>query len=205
VAHILKTEWWLMDGSLPDLNWARMRVFTDGGADVFDCDGQTHVFDSEVDARYWLLEDEFVRVTSLEADDLAEYGLSPDNLVPPTARGGATKLPSMFEPHEDHLTPTFSGRAHATLLLVVEDTFEIRGRGLIVVPGPHLIALPRPHSFAVELHRPDGTRDAAQAALQVSFSSPTPPPDQRRYVCMLAGAEKADVPRGTELWFLATQ
>src|SRR5262245_16336902 len=34
-----KESWYLMDCSLPDLNWARLRVFESGRAEVFDCDG----------------------------------------------------------------------------------------------------------------------------------------------------------------------
>jgi hypothetical protein len=103
------------------------------------------------------------------------------------------------------LLPVVEAGGFATLLLVVEDSFDIRGRGLIVVPGPHADALERPSTFRVELHLPDGTRREARAILRWEFSLPSPPASQRRYTCILEDVSRPDVPPGTEVWFLRAQ
>jgi hypothetical protein len=74
-----------MDCDLPNLDWARLRVFPDRTADVFDCDGRHHSFRSANEARDWLAEDEFVPVSSLEQDDLSPYLLELDDVTPPRA------------------------------------------------------------------------------------------------------------------------
>ena len=78
-----ETTWWLMDCALPNLNWARMRVFADGTADVLDSDGRLHEFHSAADARDWLSEDELIRASSLEPDELAAYVLETEDIAPP--------------------------------------------------------------------------------------------------------------------------
>jgi hypothetical protein len=45
-------SWYLMYSSLPDLNWARLRVFQSGRAEVFDCDGRTTRFLSQEEASW---------------------------------------------------------------------------------------------------------------------------------------------------------
>lgn len=94
--HVARVEWWLMD-ALPDLGWARLRVFDDGTADVFDCDGKTHAFAGLDDARSWLGEDEFVRLDGLETQDLAGIPLRLEDLTPPRGLTEAELLPRMFQ------------------------------------------------------------------------------------------------------------
>src|SRR5262245_11684302 len=65
----VRTEWWLDESSLPDLAWARVRVFEDGSADVFDCDGRTRRFRSAAEARCSLLEDEYARFESVDRQE----------------------------------------------------------------------------------------------------------------------------------------
>ena len=77
--------WWIDEGGLPDLLWARLQVFSDGSAEVLDLDGRLHRFPTERAARYWLLEDEYVPVESVEDEDLTYSGLSRVDLVPPSA------------------------------------------------------------------------------------------------------------------------
>jgi hypothetical protein len=78
-------SWYLMYSSLPDLNWARLRVFESGSAEVFDCDGRTTRFSSEEDASLWLAEDEFQALASFDAEDEEEYGIEFGGMAPPQA------------------------------------------------------------------------------------------------------------------------
>ena len=75
-------SWYLLYSSLPDLNWARWRVF-ESGSEVFDCDGRTTRFASEEDAGLWLAEDGFS--SSFDAEDEEEYGIKFAAITPPQA------------------------------------------------------------------------------------------------------------------------
>lgn len=86
---------------------------------------------------------------------------------------------------------------HRRRLMVVEDTFAIAGRGLVLAPGVPL-AEARSGPISVELERPDGTTARARARVEITFSSP--PPKHHVATVRLEGATKADVPIGTELW-----
>ena len=164
---------------------------------MFDCDGVTHEFEGLEAARAWLLEDEFVSVGLLEAEDLAEHGWASADLSPPTSRRTRESLAGMLE----RRTPrgAEADASFARLLLVVEDRFAIRGHDLIVVPGPELAAVSGPFVTAVELHRPDGTRAKAQASIQLEFSSPARAAP-RRWACILSNSDPIDVAAGTEVW-----
>ena len=94
---VVKIEWWLMDCSLPDLNWARMRSFENESVDVLDSDGKTHSFKSEEEAHHWLAEDEFVPLVDLQAEDLERYGIDIDELHPPQGETEAKLLPTMLQ------------------------------------------------------------------------------------------------------------
>ena len=85
-----------------------------------------------------------------------------------------------------------------SLLLTIEDTFQISGRGLLVVPGPLVETFPGPARVTAELRKPDGT--VAQADLRIEHQFQTPPPDERRYACIFQELEKSDIPIGTEVW-----
>lgn len=85
-------------------------------------------------------------------------------------------------------------------LVHISDTFLIKSRGLIVVPGPYLADLRPGSEFIVRLHRPDKVILETVARLEVEFSVPSPPGSQRRFACILPGCEKFDVPIGSELW-----
>ncbi|MEZ4258906.1 MAG: hypothetical protein R3B36_07545 [Polyangiaceae bacterium] len=103
---------------------------------------------------------------------------------------------------EEHLDEFIHGlvelHPHLTrLLLTVEDTFDIRGRGLVLAPFlPLDDACPRP--FSLELHRPDGTIRWASARAQVAFIDP--PPKEPKVHLLLLDAQKSDVPVGTKVW-----
>jgi hypothetical protein len=78
-------SWYLMYSSFPNLNWARLRVFASGLAEVFDCDGRTTKFKSRQEAVNWLLEDEFCSFEKLNEEDEAECGIVLKEIVPPAA------------------------------------------------------------------------------------------------------------------------
>ena len=87
----------------------------------------------------------------------------------------------------------------ARLLLVVEETFAISGRGLIIAPDVDLGEAHQRH-VNVELRRPDGTRVCAEAIAQVPFVNPPRNVSHPRHVLRFVRLGKADVPVGTELW-----
>lgn len=77
--------WYLMYSSLPDLNWARLRVFDSRRAEVFDCDGRTTSFTTQEEAGWWLAEDEFQALASFDSEDEEEYGITFADIAPPRA------------------------------------------------------------------------------------------------------------------------
>jgi hypothetical protein len=91
-----RVTWWLDVTGLPDLLWARLRVFADGTADVLDLNGRVHEFSTEQGAREWLLEDEYERLESIEDDDLRYAGVTRKELVPPSARNDADIVTGML-------------------------------------------------------------------------------------------------------------
>ena len=78
-----KVVWWLMSRDLPRFNWARQTIREDGSVEVADCDGKFHEFSDEESSRHWLYKDGFMELEALTSDDLAKYGLAPDQLQPP--------------------------------------------------------------------------------------------------------------------------
>lgn len=88
----------------------------------------------------------------------------------------------------------------ARLLLVVEDTFSITGRGLIVAPGVDLGEGPLQRHLAVELRRPDGTLAHAEVLAQVPFLYPHGLGESHRHQLLFPHLAKTDVPIGTEVW-----
>ena len=91
-----KESWYLMWCSFPDLNWARLRVFASGHAEVFDCDGRTTRFSREEDARLWLLEDEFTALEKLDAEDEIEFGIRLSDIRVPSGETDEELLPQML-------------------------------------------------------------------------------------------------------------
>ncbi|HEY1956451.1 MAG TPA: hypothetical protein VGH28_12585 [Polyangiaceae bacterium] len=84
-----------------------------------------------------------------------------------------------------------------TLLLIVEDTFAIRERGLVLAPFLPPAEVRRGR-FSVEVHRPDGTILPAAAVAQIAFAQPTPR-EPRVHVMLLAVA-KGEVPIGSKVY-----
>jgi hypothetical protein len=96
MAEIVKEEWWLMESSFPNLNWARLQVFASGASEVFDMDGARHHFESELDAKYWLLEDEFRLLSSLDAEDEEEGEIDLSKIYPPQANTDEELVKMMY-------------------------------------------------------------------------------------------------------------
>jgi hypothetical protein len=59
----------------------------------------THHFPTELDARHFLLEDEFRPWSSYEASDFVNESLSIDGVHPPEGSDEAILLPQMFVRH----------------------------------------------------------------------------------------------------------
>jgi hypothetical protein len=80
-------------------------------------------------------------------------------------------------------------------LLTVEDTFAIKGRGLVLAPD---LATAEVLRGAVELDvkRPDGTTQRISGHVSVAFFSPS----GSAVVLHLPTATKQEVPIGSQLW-----
>ena len=84
------------------------------------------------------------------------------------------------------------------LLSIVEDTFQISGRGVIVMPG-----IPRQRDWRIKvgdplfLHRPDGS--ALQSSV-FGIEMASPPHPSCIPLLIGPGLTKDDIPVGTELW-----
>ena len=85
-----------MWGAFPNLNWARLRVFTDGSADVFDMDGRTLEFPNEHEAGLSLAEDEYSELSNFDDEDEREWGMALMSIAPPTGASDEELLPKMF-------------------------------------------------------------------------------------------------------------
>jgi hypothetical protein len=88
----------------------------------------------------------------------------------------------------------------ARCLFVVEDTFFIKGRGLLPVPG---IVPQGDERFRVGdpilLKRPDGS--CLESTIGgIEMINVTPPRPTRDVVILLKDLTKEDVPIGTEVW-----
>lgn len=86
-----------------------------------------------------------------------------------------------------------------TLLCVVEDVFEISGRGTVVVP--HLQVQSRwPASLTLELRRPDGTQVVTQGHVRREHLLRRPPGQSEWVWTLCLDVAKREAPPGTEVW-----
>jgi hypothetical protein len=83
-------------------------------------------------------------------------------------------------------------------ILTIEDIFQIKGRGLIILPGPLINEFPGPDELLVELIKPDGSIILATLTIMLSFHHP--PRKEIRWDCILKDIQEEDVPIGTEVW-----
>ena len=75
-----KIEWWLSScHNYPDLYWARLKVFSDGKADVaFQDENKVYGFTKREYAEYFLGEDEFWAFNRIDEDDKKELEIPLD-------------------------------------------------------------------------------------------------------------------------------
>ncbi len=86
----------------------------------------------------------------------------------------------------------------AERLVVVEEAFVARGRGVLI--APRFTALtPRPGTFRVQLRLPDGTTRETSAELEVAHMRGSLPPFA---MVRLPELSENDVPPSTEVWTL---
>ncbi|HEY9680599.1 MAG TPA: hypothetical protein V6C86_03315 [Oculatellaceae cyanobacterium] len=81
------------------------------------------------------------------------------------------------------------------LLFTVEDTFDITGRGLVVISGPNIYPTHFKSGNKVSLKRPNG--ELLEHCAYVEMNTPNP---QKILALSLPGLTKNDVPIGTEIW-----
>jgi hypothetical protein len=95
---LLKEEWWLdwyVDQQFLDVTWARIQVFSDLSAEVFDMDGRTMYFEDEALADNELSEDEYRRFDDLDEEDEKDLGVSLADLEPPVISNKQALKPFM--------------------------------------------------------------------------------------------------------------
>ena len=86
------------------------------------------------------------------------------------------------------------------LLCHVEDTFQITGRGLIIVPGFPASQYRFEANQRVRVVPATGGSFECDAYFQIPFQSP--PPSVPSFLCALLGVSKQDVPVGSQIWLL---
>lgn len=87
------------------------------------------------------------------------------------------------------------------LLLVVEESFQISGRGVVVTPwpSPEAAALKKSGDVVqVRLVRPDSTSEVVEATFYLAHFNP----GGFHFECVLCGMKREQVPPGTEIWLL---
>jgi hypothetical protein len=94
--EIERVQWWLMWCDFPNLNWARLRVFADGSADVFDMDGRIFNFANEEEASHFLAEDEYSELSTLDEVDERELGMPLSSITPPDGTTDEEMLCRMY-------------------------------------------------------------------------------------------------------------
>jgi hypothetical protein len=86
-------------------------------------------------------------------------------------------------------------------LLVVDDAFNITGRGVIVTPKIPAESFKGAIERQVELRNPDGKTLQARAAFAIPRDSKMDP-NHPYFLCLVREISTDDVPIGTELWLV---
>ena len=82
---VVETEWWLNAEAMPDLVWARLRVFNDGTADACLAAGVTlYGFENREHAGNLLATDDLSRFNDWGEEEEEEFGISLEEIEPPT-------------------------------------------------------------------------------------------------------------------------
>ena len=87
------------------------------------------------------------------------------------------------------------------LLLEVEDTFEIAGRGLALAPDLRLEARSNDSSYEVVVELPDGSSISSEARLAVEHFRPS----GYKLVVYLPNLRKEQVPIGSKVFWQSRQ
>lgn len=83
--RLVKSEWWISYASAPpDLQWARLRTYSDGTADAAFDPSKVYGFDAERFARYFLSEDEYMRFDLMDEEDEEFMGVRKSELSVPS-------------------------------------------------------------------------------------------------------------------------
>ena len=87
---LAQVEWWLSYCSeYPDLAWARLRVFSDGSADAAFEASKVYGFESREYASYFLSEDEYMPLDSMDEQDESDIGVKKADISPPSWKDDA--------------------------------------------------------------------------------------------------------------------
>ncbi len=89
-------------------------------------------------------------------------------------------------------------------LFRVADSFEIQDRGCVLLPGiPRELALSY-RKGRLRLHHPDGTEREVFFDLELALISGKEG-TREEPMCLARDVSKADVPLGTEVWFIGVR
>jgi len=81
---ITKVAWWISPCPYPELYWGRLRLFSDGTADAAFDEADVYGFDDSKYAGYFLSEDEYTPLESLDAQYAEHLGVRVSELTTPT-------------------------------------------------------------------------------------------------------------------------
>lgn len=97
------------------------------------------------------------------------------------------------------------------LLVAVEDSFQVSGRGVVIEPPPtpedvgveplgpsFRLQMKSVRTARVRLVRPDGAVEEVEAQFSWAHFNP----GGFQFMCLLPGAKKEQVPPGTQMWLL---
>ncbi|RKI64864.1 hypothetical protein D7X55_17310 [Corallococcus sp. AB049A] len=132
-----------------------------------------------------------VRIEYVQQGALASAGI---NCTGCSSAVRLCRLPLKTEARPSPTAPVPGAR----LLLVVEDTFDIQARGVLVVPDVDLGEKGQ-LEVRVALRRPEGNVLQSVALAQIPLGSFRSKP---QHVLCFRTLSKQDLPRGTEVWLL---
>lgn len=92
-------------------------------------------------------------------------------------------------------------------LLVVEDTFTISGRGIIIAPEVPIHHLPdrSPQQIIVEVRVAGAAMKRFEAEATVPFVDPPDPCREIAFTLLVRGATREDIPIDSELWLIVEE
>jgi hypothetical protein len=80
-----EVEWWISYAcEFPELYWGRLRVFSDGSADVWFGESQIYGFANRDSAGNFLAEDEYIRFATMDEEDEKMIGVKASEISPPS-------------------------------------------------------------------------------------------------------------------------